>query len=431
MRRLAFLIVVLLFASVAVLAQESGTTYIVQPGDTLGRIAARFGVTAREIAEANQLPSVDLIYAGQVLIIPGVTPTPSAPPPSTGVAPQSTATAIFSPEMTLEATAEAVPFPEVTAAPFTGDVAFELGGEVISFAYPELMRRATMTWAKSDIYWTLDAGAVIAQGAIDAARANGFRILLSVHGDPAVWAADPAAYNAAFAQFLAAVAALNPDAIEVWHSQNVSGTWAADRVSAADYSAMLRAAYSAIKTVNPAVMVISGAPVLTPLFASCTAQGCEDAAFMQQMADAGAANYADCIGVQYTAGALPPDATTGDVRLSPEHHSYYFPALIEAAAAAFPDKPLCITRIGYLTGEGLPALPSGYEWAQTTSLAEQAEWLAQAAITARNDGRVQLMIVWNVDATSYDAEPQAGYAIVRADGECIACIALNAAMRSP
>lgn len=425
MRRLSLLIVVLFLVSAVALAQETGTTYVVQPGDTLGRIAARFGVTALEIARANNLSSVDLIYAGQVLIIPGVTPTPSASPEAT-----LTATA-RSPEATLEATAEAAPLPEVTAAPFMGEAVFELGGEVISFAYPELMRRANMTWAKSDIYWTLDAGAVIAQGAIDAARANGFRILLSVHGDPTEWAADPAGYNAAFAAFLAGVAALNPDAIEVWYDQNLMSGWATERVSAADYTAMLRAAYSAIKTANPAVIVISGAPVPTPLFATCLPQGCEDAEYMRQMAAAGAANYADCIGLQYTQGTLPPDAQDGDLRLTPEHHGYYFSALINTAAAIFPGKPLCLTRIGYLTNAGLPALPSGYEWAQTTSLAEQAEWLAQAAILARNNERVWLMFVWNVDATGYAAEPDAGYAIVRPDGECIACIALNAAMRAP
>jgi len=433
MRRLILVIVALLLASVVALAQESGTTYVVQPGDTLGRIAARFGVTAREIAQANSLPSVDLIYVGQTLIIPGVTPTPSASP-SANVTPTVLATSapgtatLIPPEITAEAQI-ATPI-RVTAAPLAFPVTFELGGEVISFAHPELMRRANMTWAKSQIHWTMGAGAEIAQGAIDAARENGFRILLGVDGNPAEWAADPAAYNTAFAGFLAQVAALNPDAIEVWNSQNMERGWADERVSAAAYTEMLALAYSAIKTANPAVTVISGATIPTPLFASCLPSGCEDGAYLQQMAEAGAANYADCIGVQYTEGALSPDVFSGDSRLiSPEHHSYYYRTLIDTVAGIFPDKPLCFTRIGYLTGAGFTALPTGYEWAASTSIAEQAEWLARAAILARNDGRVQMMIVWNVDSTLYGDNPQAGYAIVRPDGECIACIALNAAMR--
>lgn len=44
-------------------------TYIVQAGDTLNSIAARFGTTAQAIMAANGLTS-DLIHPGQVLVIP-------------------------------------------------------------------------------------------------------------------------------------------------------------------------------------------------------------------------------------------------------------------------------------------------------------------------------------------------------------------------
>ena len=44
-------------------------TYIVQSGDTLNEIAARFGTTAQAIMDANGLTS-DIIQVGQVLIIP-------------------------------------------------------------------------------------------------------------------------------------------------------------------------------------------------------------------------------------------------------------------------------------------------------------------------------------------------------------------------
>lgn len=45
-------------------------TYVVQYGDTLARIALRFNVPAQRIIEANQIANANLIYAGQVLIIP-------------------------------------------------------------------------------------------------------------------------------------------------------------------------------------------------------------------------------------------------------------------------------------------------------------------------------------------------------------------------
>lgn len=51
-------------------APEGGQTYIVQPGDTLASIAVRFGTTAWAIANANNLPNVNIIYVGQTLRIP-------------------------------------------------------------------------------------------------------------------------------------------------------------------------------------------------------------------------------------------------------------------------------------------------------------------------------------------------------------------------
>ena len=45
-------------------------TYIVQEGDTLNDIAARYGTTAQAIADYNGISDVNLIYVGQVLYIP-------------------------------------------------------------------------------------------------------------------------------------------------------------------------------------------------------------------------------------------------------------------------------------------------------------------------------------------------------------------------
>jgi LysM repeat protein len=46
------------------------TTYTVQRGDILARIAQRYGVTVSQIAFANNISNPSLIYAGQVLVIP-------------------------------------------------------------------------------------------------------------------------------------------------------------------------------------------------------------------------------------------------------------------------------------------------------------------------------------------------------------------------
>ena len=59
----------------------SGTTYVVQRGDTLYRIAQRFGVSVGAITAANNISNANYIYVGQVLTIPGAAGQPPAPPP--------------------------------------------------------------------------------------------------------------------------------------------------------------------------------------------------------------------------------------------------------------------------------------------------------------------------------------------------------------
>lgn len=46
-------------------------TYTVQPGDSLGAIALRFGASVAALAEVNGLANPDLIVPGQVLAVPG------------------------------------------------------------------------------------------------------------------------------------------------------------------------------------------------------------------------------------------------------------------------------------------------------------------------------------------------------------------------
>ena len=87
MRRLILTVFLLglLVSATGVLAQTSTIQYTVQRGDTLQIIAARYGTTWWAIAQLNNLPNPNLIYPGQVLLVPvGYVPPPPQPPP-TGV----------------------------------------------------------------------------------------------------------------------------------------------------------------------------------------------------------------------------------------------------------------------------------------------------------------------------------------------------------
>ena len=72
-------------------------TYVVQPGDTLGKIAYRYGTTVSALVSANNITNPNLIYSGQVLTLPGCATTPPPPPP----APPPTTTYVVQPGDTL------------------------------------------------------------------------------------------------------------------------------------------------------------------------------------------------------------------------------------------------------------------------------------------------------------------------------------------
>ena len=86
---------------------EGPPVYVVQSGDTLGKIATEFDVPVADIMAANGLDNPNVINAGQSLIIPvGGLTTPTAPPPT--AAPTQAA------------------LPTVTAAFMQGDVNVEI-----------------------------------------------------------------------------------------------------------------------------------------------------------------------------------------------------------------------------------------------------------------------------------------------------------------
>ena len=73
------LLVPLIFAPVAHAAppaQEPTTVYVVQLDDTLSAIASRYETTVQALVQANGIKNPDLIHPGQRLVIPSASPTP-------------------------------------------------------------------------------------------------------------------------------------------------------------------------------------------------------------------------------------------------------------------------------------------------------------------------------------------------------------------
>ncbi len=379
---------------------SSNTTHTVAPGDTLGAIASRYGVTVQSIVSANGLLSANLIYVGQVLVIPGASGGgTTTPPPANPGGPVTT----------------------------NGTV---LGGQTHTLANPGVMKDAGMTWVKFQHKWGAGNNPADLQGRISNGHSNGLKVLLSIPG--ANTYPSSIDFNG-YIEYLRGVASLEdpPDAIEVWNEMNIDFEWPLGQINPTSYvNNMLAPAYNAIKGANPNIMVISGAPAPTGFFGGCSGNGCDDDAYIRGMAAAGATRYMDCMGVHFNAGATSPSATTGHPADSTGHYSWYYGPMVNTYSAALGRSvPLCFTEVGYLSTNGFSGTPPAFAWASGTSVDQHAQWLAEAYRLAANDSRVTMFIVFNVDFTFFaaDGDPQAGYAIIRPDGSCPACATLKAA----
>ena len=321
-----------------------------------------------------------------------------------------------------QASAPAPP-PPVAAAPVT-NAGFELGGQSHSFGNPQLMSYAGMNWVKFQHKWGPGDDPNAVAGPINQAHGNGFKVLLSIPGTPYPSSIDFQEY----VNFLGGVAALGPDAIEVWNEMNIDFEWPAGQINAQSYvNNMLAPAYNAIKGANPNVMVISGAPAPTGYFGGgCSTNGCDDSAYLAGMAAAGAANYMDCMGAHFNAGATSPGQSTGHPAGS-DHYSWYFQPMLDLYYNTL-GKPVCFTELGFLSGDDFGGVPSRFSWAGNTSVSEHAQWLAEAISLAANSGKARLAIIFNVDFTQWGDDPQAGYAMIRPDGSCPACETLRQVM---
>jgi hypothetical protein len=138
---------------------------------------------------------------------------------------------------------------------------FELGGQTHTLANPQLMHESGMSWVKFQHKWSPGDTPEAVAGRIGHAHGNGLKVLLSIPG--ANTYPDSIDFNA-YVEFLRGVAALGPDAIEIWNEMNIDFEWPAGQIDPNSYvNNMLAPAYQAIKSANPNVMVISGAPAPT------------------------------------------------------------------------------------------------------------------------------------------------------------------------
>jgi len=279
-------------------------------------------------------------------------------------------------------------------------------------------------------------------GALDrianSASAAGIKVLFSVVKAPQ-WArpagdtdqgppADPATY-AAFLSAMASHFKGRVQAYEVWNEQNLYYEWGGlgNKLNAAKYVQLLKAAYPAIKNADPSATVISGA--LTPTGYNDGNIAIDDRVYLEQMYQAGLKNYCDAIGAHPSGYNNPPDAewqTYSDPSASfnaKGHPSWFFRGTMEGyrnIMVKYGDsaKRIWVTEFGWASVDGLGAAPAkGYEYSADNTEAEQAQFIVRAYQIAKSWGWVGPMFLWNLNFGPICGcqDEKAAFGIVRPD----------------
>ncbi len=385
--------------------------------------------------------SVSLLVATQTPTpapTPPPTPTPTPAPPT----PMPASTPVPKPQESVPAP---VPKPQVTSA--AGNLPFDYGIQVdphgnkagnighiqnLGFHWVKLQ----MPWkdvepSPGDYQWGTWDEVIGAYSGAD------IKVLLSIPKAPD-WArptgdnrsveGPPADYNT-FARFLGEVSQRykgQVQAIEVWNEQNLWYEGGGAPMPPEQYMVMLSAAYQAIKTADPGMIVISGAP--TPV-GNVSGVAIDDIEYLQAMYSAGLKNVSDAIGAHPSGYNCPAgadwqtvqDPTAASFRgpFENRHHSWCFRGSMEGyrnvmIANGDGTKTIWPTEFGWASSPNPPPL---YEYARDNTLEEQAQWTVEAYQMAKQWGWVGTMFLWNLDYGITAADKEQGmWGLVRPGG---------------
>jgi Cellulase (glycosyl hydrolase family 5) len=185
------------------------------------------------------------------------------------------------------------------------------------------------------------------QGGVDALKARGIKVLVVVQRAPA-WASGfgsgtaPPRDPSTFASFIRRLALSVPgvDAWEIWNEPDEQEFWAGG-ADPARYAALLRAAYPAIKSVQPADVVVTGA----------TTGNNYD--FVEALYANGAGGSFDAVGVHTDTACLTngPDRYYRDDRGRVGRYTFTGYREVHAVMSAHGDaaKPIWMTELGWNT----------------------------------------------------------------------------------
>ncbi len=371
-------------------------------------------------------------------------PTPTPPPPA-NAEPQQAQTATAQPNASSQP-----PAPNPPAEPTTPSPAVQVNGLVPmaapdygiqAFLYwrPEVAERdlslindIKFNWVKQGFSWREIEGAgkgqfdwVNTDRMMDQIDSHGLKVIARISTQPA-WAGGnypelgPPDNYQDLADFLTALATRYKgriDAYQIWNEPNLAREWGDRPPSPAEYTALLKIAYQAIKAVDPSAWVITAG--LAPTSRDDNV-AMPDTKFVQGMYDAGAKPYFDALGVHgagyKVAPETDPDVVANDPTLNngdpspPEAKRIYSFRHIEDVRKVMEvngdvDKRVVVLEFGWTVD---PRPDSPYHW-HAVSEVEQGDYIIRAYKYAAEHwqpwiGVMNLIYLADVDWTENDEQ---------------------------
>lgn len=394
----------------AVATGEATAVYdTVQSGDTLASIARRNDTTLEELIRLNNIVNPDLILVGQrVIVRAGRIPASTNEPGTSSTA--------------------GVPSSTTFATGLTIFIQDQPPASVV-----QQVTELPLDWVKIDVSWEAIEPAqgvfnfVVLDEAVNALNRANISVLLTLTGDTPVWARTLAQEDgppddfATFAAYTSTIAAHfegRVAAYQIWNEPNLRRQWASDRhrIDPASYFDLLRQAYAAIKTADPAAMVISAG--LAPTGFNDGVNALNDRLYLQSLYDLGLKSVTDAVAVHAVGFANPPEAECcqkpDGVETHYENRSFYFKNTLDdyhaITQANGDERPLWVTKFGWGTSEDTETPGEGLVYVTYNSLVEQATYIPGAYNLAQGMGYIGPMFLFNFNGCQFNvARPEECY----------------------
>lgn len=367
----------------------------------------------------------------QVNVLPA---TPTLPP-----------TVTIEPSATVIDTFPLMPATETIAAPFTPtplpvqDRQFDLGihvqatrpaasTEVLQGYLEAVATQLNLNWIKADLRWDVIEGEAgtyqwdVWDSFFAEAAQYGLKVLVNVSGTPS-WArpanfGDPGSLvpprePAQFAEFVTTLLRRYPNqihAVEIWQGMNLRQNWDSPAgLTGDDYMALVATTGTAIRAVDPNIIVMSGG--LTPTGLNDQTTSVDNFAYMDMLIAAGLLDVVDCVGVHHSGYNIAPTVSWEEVPpdeaaqfrgpFDNPHPSFSFYSTMTTyankIAVAGSDKPLCVTEFGWAVADDLSGYPPDFSFALDNTLVEQGAWIAAAIEQMDTWDFVWLAFLWNMN----------------------------------